>query len=165
MDRKPFEPLDGVTPRWKKLFDLVMNREVGDEVTYREAAEVLGFDRLTDRSLKITQESMRDAQRHLENQGERTVGTIVRFGWVILDAQRELQQVDRRLIKTRRAASRTLRGARALGTRREELSQFERERLDRISLSAQMAGQIAGRRSMRLEELKKMVEGGSAQAG
>lgn len=161
MDRKPFEPIDGVTPRWKKLHDLVLTREVGNEVTYREALELLSLPR-NDKGLKIVQESMRDAQRHLEQAGERTVGTVARFGWVVLDVQRELQQVDRRLIKTRRAASRTVRGATALNTRRGELSQFERERLDRVMHSARVSEQIAGRKKPTMDDLKKMIGGSDA---
>lgn len=159
MEGKPFEPADGVTPRWRKLFDLVTSRNVGDEVTYREATDLLNLPR-NDRGVKIAQDAMRDAMRHLEIQGERTVGNVKRFGWIVLDAQRELQQVDRRLVKTRRAAGRTLRGSKALDTRRGELSQFERERLDRISRSALMATQITGRRGMSISELKQAIEGG-----
>lgn len=155
--RKPFEPLDGVTPRWRKLYDLVIGRAVGEEITYREAADTLGLSSPNGRNRAILQQAMRDAQHHLEKEGSRTVGTRVNFGWVVLDGQRELQQVDRRLVKTRRAAGRTLRGAKALGTRREELSQFERERLDSITRSATLAGQLIGRRSMDLDQLQKMI--------
>ena len=161
-ERKPFQPADGVTPRWQKLYDLVLSREVGDEVTYAEAIELLGFARKTDHSLKVVQESMRTAQRHLERHGERTVGTVARFGWVVLDASRELQQVDRRLIKTKRAAQRTVRGAKALNTRRDELSQFERVKLDYVSRSAEMAAQIAGRQKVNIDELRKQIEDRSA---
>lgn len=156
-DRKPFEPIDGVTPRWRKLYDLVLGRTVGDEITYREALEVLDLDN-TRRNRAVAQNAMRDAQRHLENHGERTVGTRVNFGWVVLDGQRELHQVDRRLVKTSRAAGRTLRGVKALGNRREELSQFERERLDQIGRSATLARQLTSRRNLDMDQLRKMIE-------
>jgi hypothetical protein len=158
-DRKPFEPIDGVTPRWRKLYDLVLSREVGDEITYREAVETLDLPGgSTRRNRAVAQNAMRDAQCHLENQGQRTVGTRMNFGWVVLDGQRELQQVDRRLVKTSRAAGRTLRGVKALGTRREELSQFERERLDQIGRSATLARQMASRRNLDMDQLRKMIE-------
>jgi hypothetical protein len=163
MERKPFEPADGVSPRWQKLADLVNSKDVGGELTYREAGEALGFDRLNERTLRITQSAMRDAQKNLEAQGQRTVGTVARFGWIILDASRELQQVDRRLAKTRRAAGRTIRGASALNNRREELSQFERERLDRVAFSARMAVEVSGRRSSKISDLKKMIEARSEE--
>jgi hypothetical protein len=162
-ERKMFEPADGISPRWQKLYDLVMSRKVGDEVTYREALDLLQLPR-TDRGLKVAQDAMRDAQHRLEQRGERTVGTVAKFGWIVLDAQKELQQVDRRLVKTRRAAGRTLRGAKALGTRRGELSQFERERLDRLSRAATMATEITGRRSMSVTDLKRQIEGNSETA-
>lgn len=167
MDRKPFEPADGVTPRWQKLYNLVLNREVGDEITYREAHEVVGLDwqGLHGKNLPTVQEAMRDAMARLEKNGERTVGTRPKFGWVVLDATRELQQVDRRLTKTRRAAGRTVRGSKALSTRRGELSQFERERLDRIAHAASMAAQMTGRRGMNLDDLKKAIEGGQSAIG
>jgi hypothetical protein len=159
---KPFEPADGVTPRWKKLFDLVRTKEVGSEVTYREAIAELGLSP-SDRSRKIAQSAMRDAVAHLEKEGERTIGTRVNFGWVILDAQRELQQVDQRLVKTRRAAGRTVRGVQALNMRRDELSQFERERLDRTGRAAMMAREITGRHRPRMGELRKMIDDQAAE--
>jgi hypothetical protein len=143
-DRKPFEPADGVTPRWQKLYDLVTSREVGGEVTYREALEVLDLPR-TREGLAVAQQSMRSAVARLEQAKERTVATVPKFGWVVLDAQREVQQVDRRLVKTRRAAGRVVRGVSAMSNRREELSQFERERLDRIGHAARAALEITGR--------------------
>jgi hypothetical protein len=159
MDRKPFEPIDTV-PRWQKLYDLVMARNAGDEVTYGEAIDLLGLTgRRAADALKIAQDTMRTAVAHLEKGGQRTVGTVTRFGWIVLDAQRELNQVDRRLVKTRRAAGRTLRGAQALGTRREELSQFERERLDRMTRAARMTTEITGRKASTMEGLRKALEG------
>lgn len=162
MDRKPFEPADGVTARWKKLHDLVLTKKVGEELTYREAMEVLKLDPADPRSLPVVQQAMRDAQAHLEKGGERTVGTVARFGWIVLDAQRELQQADRRMVKTRRAAGRVTRAVEALGNRREELSQFERERLDRLRHSATMVAHVTGRRKMDLDQLRKAIEGGAA---
>lgn len=143
-DRKPFEPADGVAPRWQKLYDLVVTRNVGDEVTYREAMDVLALPR-TREGLTTAQQAMRKAMARLEQAKERTVGTVPKFGWIILDAQREVQQVDRRLIKTRRAAGRVLRGVSAMDNRRDELSQFDRERLDRIGHAARAAIEITGR--------------------
>lgn len=162
MDRKPFEPADRVTPRWQKLYGLVTGKEVGDEVTYGEALEVLGFERKTDRSLKIVQSAMRDALARLEKDGQRTVGVVQNFGWIVLDATKELRQVDRRLTKTRRAAGRVVRGTAALGTRRGELSQFERERLDQIDRSAKLAAQITGRKRVDLDTLRRQLESGQA---
>jgi hypothetical protein len=164
VERKLFEPVDGVSPRWRKLADLVSAKNVGDEVTYREAGEALGFMQLTDRTLRIVQAAMRDTQKNLEARGERTVGTVARFGWIVLDASKELQQVNRRLAKTRRAAGRVIRGASALNSRREELSQFERERLDRVVFSAQMAAEVSGRRSSNISDLKRMIESRSEKA-
>lgn len=149
MDGKPFEPADGISPRWQKLYDLVISKQVDEEISYREAMAVLDVA-----DLRMTQAAMREARHHLEKNGERTVGTVARFGWVVLRADRELQQVDRQLTKTRRAAGRTVRGAVALNSRREELSQFERERLDRTLRSATVAAQVTGRRSM--TELKQL---------
>jgi hypothetical protein len=157
-DRKPFQPIDGVTPRWQKLYNLVAERKIGDEVTYAEAIETLDLPRGR-ASRKVAQEAMREAQHHLEIKGERTVGTVANFGWVVLDAQRELGQVDRRRTKARRAAGRTLRGVKALNTRRDELSQFERQRLDFIGHSARVAQEATGRNGLTLEKFQKMIEG------
>lgn len=160
MDRKPFEPADGATPRWQKLRDLVRTKEVGQEVTYREAAELLGLDHRDRDQLATIQGAMRDAVARLEKAGERTVSTVARFGWVVLDAQREVGQVDRRLTKTRRAAGRTLRGIGALNTRRGELSQFDRERLDWMDRSARIAEQAASKKRRGIGEIRKMLSAG-----
>ena len=159
MDRKPFEPADGATPRWQKLHDLVLTKKVNDEVTYREAAEALGFASMTDRVLRIVQAAMRDAVKNLEKRGNLTLATVAKFGWVVLTPERELQQVDRRVVKTRRAAGRALRGGDALNTRRDQLSTFDRDRLDGLRRSAMMAAQVTGTRGMDLNELKNMIEG------
>lgn len=160
-DRKPFQPADGVTPRWKKLYDLVMSRDVGDEVTYREAIELLGFTRKTDHTLKLTQKAMRDAQAHLEKDGARTIGTVAKFGWIVLDPQKELDQVERRLVKTRRAAGRVVRGGKALSGRREELTQFQRQRLDFVNHAARVASQASGRNGLTLDKFRTMIEAAS----
>lgn len=156
--RKPFEPADGLVPRWKKLYDLVTGRSVGQEVTYGEAIDVLDLGRKTDRTLKIAQAAMLEAQKHLESDGRRTVTTVARFGWIVVDAQRELIQVERRLVKTRRAAGRAVRGGKALSLRRDELSQFERQRLDFVNHAARVASQATGRNGLTLEKHQKMIE-------
>lgn len=158
MDRKPFAPADGLTPRWKKLYDLVLTRDVGDEVTYGEALELLGFKRKTPTTLALTQQAMRDAQRHLENDGERTVGTVAKFGWIVLSAPREVDQIERRMVKTRRAAGRVSRGVRAANNRRDELSPFERQRLDLAGHAARIASEATGRNGLTLEKFQKMIE-------
>lgn len=160
-ERVMFDPADGVTPRWKKLYDLVTSRNVGEEITYREVLDLLSLPR-NDYGRKVAQNAMRDAQHKLEQRGERTVGTVAKFGWKVLDAVRELDQVDRRLVKTRRAAGRTIRGAKALDTRRGELSQFERERLDTITRSANMAAEIAARKATRSTDVQKWIDGNQA---
>ena len=150
---EPFKPVDGVTPRWQKLYDLVMTRKVGEEVTYGEAQDLLQCNRA------LAQNVMRETQRRLELNGERTIGTVTNFGWIVLDASRELRMVDRRLTKTRRAAGRVVRGTTALNTRREELGQFDRERLDQLGHAGRMIQQITGRKKVNVDDLRKSIEG------
>lgn len=155
---QPFTPADGVMPRWQKLYDLVRGRNVGDEVTYGEAQDLLKCDR------KTAQQAMREAMARLERNGERTVGTVTHFGWIVLSADREVNQVDRRAVKTRRAAGRVLRGASALNTRRDELSQFDRQRLDWISGAAQVILAASSRQSRKTpEQLMAMLENGKSK--
>lgn len=148
----PFTPADGHTPRWRKLYDLITTRQPGDEITYREARDLLDCD------LHTAQSAMRDAIRRLERDGQLTVKTVERFGWVVLNPAGELDQVDRRLTKTRRAAGRAARGAGAVEGRRDQLSQFERERLDRMKRAALAVGELTSRRRSSLAELRKMIE-------
>jgi hypothetical protein len=63
------------------------------------------------------------------------------------------------MAKTRRAAERTLRGARALNTRRDELTQPERERLDSIVRTA-TALTRASTRGKSMADLRAALEGG-----
>lgn len=62
------------------------------------------------------------------------------------------------MAKTRHAAERTLRGARALNTRRDELTQPERERLDSIIRTATTLT-CASTRGKSLAELRAALEG------
>lgn len=163
-ERAPFRPADGIQPRWKILFDLVMSKAVGDEVTYEDAADALGIEQSDPRLRPIVQSAMRDAQAQLEKAHERTVGNKTNFGWIILAADQELKQVERRLVKTRKAAGRTIRGGVALNSRREELPQEERARLDFTLRGARMAQRAGTRRGLTLEAYAEMLNDGSAKA-
>ena len=156
--RKPFESI-GDLPRWQILFSIASTRAVGEEITYREAIDALGLaGGGTRENRSIAQNVMRDVVARLEKEGLRSLKTVTNFGWVVLDATGEISQVDRRLTKTRRAAGRTMRGIEAADVKRDELSQFDRERLDWTRRAAQVALTGTARRNRTMSELIKEIE-------
>lgn len=147
----PFEPADGCQARWRYCYDLVVSRKPGDEITYMEIAELL------DCSVGQAVAAMREAKRHLEVDKQRTVRTVKKFGWIVLDAKGNLNETDDRIRRTRRAATRAVRVLNA--TRREELSQIERARMDFQSRQLLSARGLYERKSPSFAELERASKG------
>lgn len=143
----PFEPADGVKGRAHQLADLVESRQPGGEVTYAEAMDLLGCD------LSAAQQAMNDARRILEDGGQRSVRTQERFGWVVMDAQANLDEIERRRRRASRATTKAIRLVNA--TPREELPQMERQRLDFLARSLQGARSLYGRVSKPFAQLQQ----------
>jgi len=137
----------GDEARWKTLYGLILKRAIGEEITYREVEELLLVDR--DGALA----AMRQARVHLESDGERSVRTVTNFGWIVMSPRQEVDEIENR---RRRAGNRVkdgLRIAASVGNRRDELSPFEREELDRTQRSMRMLADLFGRRRKPLGEL------------
>lgn len=149
MTRLPFQPADGETPRWRKLYDLVISKQLNEEITYREAVDLLDCD------LRAAQVAMRETTKRLEQDGQQSIRTVPNFGWVVMRAAEHLNESERHLRKTRNSARRAHRKITAIDGRRSELSQFERERADRLKLTANAAAELTGRRRLSLTELHK----------
>lgn len=143
----PFEPADGVKGRARQLADLVESRQPGGEVTYVEAMGLLGCD------LPAAQQAMNDARRILEDGALRSVRTQERFGWVVMDAQANLDEIERRRRRASRATTKAIRLVNA--TPREELPQMERQRLDFLARSLQGARSLYGRVSKPFAQLQQ----------
>lgn len=146
-DRKPFEPADGVSARWRKLYAFVQTKSVGDEITYSEAEELLDCDRM------VVLGAMRETRIQLEADGERSLRTVANFGWIVMNAAQEIDEIEKR---KRRAGNRVKDGIRigkSVNNRRDELSPFERERLDREQRALQMLSDLMSRRRKPLGEM------------
>lgn len=128
--RSPFEPADGESARWQKLYDLVLTKNVDDQITYTEAEELLGIGQ------QGVLGAMWLARRHLEANGQLSVRTVRNYGWIVMAAAEHIGESDRHLKKAHNQAKTALRKVTAIDGRREELSQFEREAADRAKLRA-----------------------------
>jgi hypothetical protein len=151
-DRKPFEPADGIQPRWRYCYDLVLAKQPNEEIVYREVEELL------DCGHEGALDAMRTAQRHLESDGCQSVRNVPRFGWVVMRAGEHIAASDHHLRKARNASGRALRKITAIDDRRGELSQFEREAADRAKLRATALLALSGRRQRTLTELAAQVK-------
>lgn len=143
----PFEPADGIKGRARQLAELVESRQPGDEVTYAEAMELL------DCELTQVQAAMNGARKILEDGKARSVRTVERFGWIVMDARANLDEVDRRRKRASRATTRAVRLLNA--TPRDELSQIERQRADFQSRQLVGARSLYDRTSKPFAELQK----------
>lgn len=149
---KPFEPADGESARWRKLYELVLTRRVNDEITYGEAEDLLSVDHQTVLGV------MREARAHLERDGQQSVRTVPGFGWIVMRASEHIGESDRHLKKSRNQAKYALRKVAAIDGRRDELSQFEREAADRAKLRASALLELSSRRRPSFSELQRAAE-------
>lgn len=150
--RKPFEPI-GSQPRWKILYDLVAGRPIGTEITYGEARDALGG---VDRQTAIS--AMYTAKRHLENDGERSVRNVMRFGWIVMKPDEEIAEAETRRKRAHRRVRAGIRIVRSVNTRRGELTQFDRQRLDYEDRSLSMLADIMSRKTASLADLVKKYQ-------
>lgn len=120
----PFQPADGQRARWRYCYDLVMERKPGEDVTVDEVCELLDVDSVA------AWAAMREAKKHLEEDKQQTVRTQNRFGWVIIDARASLAEIEKRRKKAARAVTGNARLIVSVQSKRHELSQIERSRLD-----------------------------------
>lgn len=150
-DRKPFEPI-GDQARWKMLYDLVQAKAVGDEITYKEAEQILDCDR------EAVLGAMYYARRRLEADGQRSVRTVARFGWIVMTAAQEIDEAEKRRRKAGNRVRDGLRITSSVNGRRDELSPFERERLDREQRSLTMLKELMSRKRRSLGEMHGQQE-------
>src|SRR5688500_10644881 len=153
--RPAFAPANGIQARWRYAYDLVTPKQPGDEVTLAELAEALGwnYDHADDWQRQQLFSVMSDARRHLEADGQRTVRTVEKFGWIVLDARGALNEVERRRDKAARAVDNAISG---LGSApREELAGQDRSRRDFLEGNLLHAGSLYRRRSPRFMDLER----------
>lgn len=143
----PFQPADGKQARWRYLYDLVVERKPGDDVTVDEVCELLEIDAHTARAVML------EAKKHLEEDRQQTVRTVERYGWIVIDARGNLDEIEKRRKKSGRAANRAARLI--VATPREQLSQIERSRLDFETRNVLGAQGLFSRKTKSLAELEK----------
>lgn len=142
----PFAPANGLKARWRYCYELVVGREPGDAITYEEVEELLDCER------PVAQAAMLDAKRHLEDDGQRTVRVVRRYGWIVMRSSEHLSEAERRRARSRRALRKA--GSVLGATRREELSPLERQALDRELARQSAQEQVMGRRRTSFAELE-----------
>lgn len=147
----PFQPADGVSSRASKLYDLVLGRNVGDEITYHEAETLLECDH------QGALAAMRDARARLERDQKQSVRTVSSYGWIVMRAGEHLDESERHQRKAHTQAKISARKLNSLrGERRAELSPFERQRFDYVNAQAAAALIVTGRKRLSLDELGRL---------
>lgn len=151
-----FRPANGMRARWKYAYDLVVSREPGDSITLLELAEALDwddFDVNDDRQRATLFQIMWEAIRHLEDDGQRTVKTIDKFGWVVLTSAQTLALAEGRRNKAARAVDRTVRVLTSI--QEDELDRQQRSSLDFLASNLLRAGALYRRRTARFLDLER----------
>lgn len=151
--RKPFEPADGIEARWRKCYALVESRNSGDEITYREVEELCECDRTGALA------AMDEAREKLLGDKQLAVRTVERFGWIKMTAAEQIDFVEERRLRAGRQIARGMTAIVATQNHRDELSQFERQRLDQEQATALRHAELLGRRRKSLAELLKLTKG------
>lgn len=147
----PFEPKDGVQPRWRYAYDLVIARKPGDGITLMELAELLDLDHFSEADRQVMRGVMLEAKAHLEKEGQQTVETVVKYGWKVLDPTGNLDQIEQRRLKAARQVDRTARLINA--TPRSELAPIDQQRYDAEQRSALAAGSLFTRKRSSFAEM------------
>lgn len=145
-----FTPADGVTPRWRKLADLVQSLQPGDGIAFIDAVSALDEPDLTRHQLHS---AMREAAHHLEREGNRTVAARSGYGWVVLDARQTVSVAESHRRRAHNQVRASLRKLGSADAYRGELSQDERAALDRAKSATQMLEGLLGRRRRSFGEL------------
>lgn len=99
----PFTPA-GDHARWRTLYDLLCEREIGEVLTYEEMGEALGLDAKRDR--QVMQLAMRRAIRELEVNNSRTTDAVTNIGYRIIEPAEHLSLARRHQGKAKRSVVR-----------------------------------------------------------
>lgn len=145
-----FTPADGVTPRWRKLADLVESLQPGDGITFADALAALDEPGLERQALHG---AMRQAAYNLERGGSRTVAARSGYGWVVLNPQQTMSVAESHRKRAHNQVKSSMRKLDSADAHRAELSQDEREALDRAKAATQALEGLLGRRRRTFQEL------------
>lgn len=126
---------------------MVTARNPGDDITIQEVCERFDIDPQTARGVML------EAKKHLEDDKQQTVRTVERFGWVVLTAQGNLNEIEKRRHRAYRATNRTARLINA--TDRAALSPIDRSRLDFETRNVLAARSLYSRKTRSFTELEQ----------
>ncbi|OZM74016.1 hypothetical protein CFN78_06935 [Amycolatopsis antarctica] len=142
-----FQPADGDRARWRHVYELVLSRTPGDDITVQEVCDLLNIPAHTAWAVML------DAKKHLEQDRQQTVKSVSKFGWIVIDAKGNLDEIERRRHKAHRATSRAARLITA--TDRGALSPIDRNRLDFETRNVLAARSLYDRKSRSFAELQR----------
>lgn len=160
----PFAPADGIKARWRYCYDLVVGKQPRDEITYEEVMELLECDRQT------AQAAMLAARKHLEEDGQYSVETKPKFGWIVMTPAQHIDAAERGEKKMWRAQQRASRPLHVAEAHRDKLSPFERQALDRSQARHQTLTRLRSPRRKSFDEIEaaskaRELRRGQGQAG
>lgn len=85
---RPFQPI-GDRARWRKIYDLLRGKSVGDSLTYDEISGVLDLHPLNDRH--AIQMAVRRAAKELEQEDQRAIEPVVNEGYRVVQPREHLR--------------------------------------------------------------------------
>lgn len=144
-----FKPKDGLQSRWKYCYELVTSVQSGDGIQGQEVMEACHCD--WDEAL----EAMRIAREKLNRDGELSVRTVTKYGWIKLHPGEQLKQGEQHSNRAKKAMTKAVRSLNPADSHREELTQSERDNLDRSKARYSVLAQLHRGRKLDLDDLER----------
>jgi hypothetical protein len=145
------EPANGKA-RWRILYDIVCETEVGGVITYAQAIEDCKAP-----SRNSVQGAMIKANLELGRAGKNTVETKENIGWLVLEPNAAVPLIGRQRKKAARADDRHAAKINASQRRRAELVHERRAEVDFEERVAARKAEINGRRRRETRSLAERV--------
>jgi O6-methylguanine-DNA--protein-cysteine methyltransferase len=99
----PFTPA-GDRARWRIIYDLLTDADVGDTVTYEDMGAALGLD--PDKDRHLIQMAVRRAGREYLTVNLRALAPIPNVGYRVVETSRQLEIAGQHQVKARRSIKR-----------------------------------------------------------
>lgn len=152
----PFEPADGETARWRRVDEYIdKKKDPGELVTFQELQHFLGV------SKPVVASVIHTVREKREKAGKPTLITMRGMGWTVARPEDELEEDTRRHERAVTTVESRVRLLGSVQSRRDSLSQSERQSLDFKIAQAATQATVLGSRKMSAADI--LSQGSSSQ--